>query len=452
VLLTDNPERLPVTTQPLYQETHRPRFHFTARQWTMDRLDPYMRQEGWLNDLNGLVYYDGEYHLFAQRWNKCWVHAVSTDLVHWTELPPAFFEESLNTGVQSGTCVIDYGNTSGLSPNKANPPMVAFWARNDNSSQCLSYSLDHGRTWTPYPHNPVLVHPERDPDVFWYEPGQHWVMMLYGNGQYDVLTSPNLLDWTDTGHSVPNSFECPDFFQLPLDGDQRQLKWVLVRGNGNYSVGSFDGVQFTEETDQFVSDAGPNFYATQTWGNTVGGRRVQAAWMRDGRYPDMPFNQQVTFPCELTLHSTPAGPRLLRAPITEIATLHERANTWPKHTLRSGETWDLQESGDLLHLTMTVTIPTAATLTVTLRGAPVVLTAETMASGTAPQPVSDSVRTVEILLDRTSVECFANQGEVSISRCFLPDTSGLTLTATGGPVVVDALTVFPLKSIWSGTR
>ena len=81
---TNEPERLPVVTQPLYQETFRPQFHFTARQWTVDRLNPARRQEGWLNDLNGLVYYDGEYHLFAQRWNKCWIHAVSRDLIHWT--------------------------------------------------------------------------------------------------------------------------------------------------------------------------------------------------------------------------------------------------------------------------------------------------------------------------------------------------------------------------------
>ena len=116
---TDNPERLPVATEPLYRESLRPQFHFTARQWTMDRLNPREGQEGWINDLNGLIYYDGEYHLFAQRWAKCWLHAVSRDLVHWTELEPAFWEEKLDSGVQSGTCVVDYNNTSGLSPNKA---------------------------------------------------------------------------------------------------------------------------------------------------------------------------------------------------------------------------------------------------------------------------------------------------------------------------------------------
>ena len=137
IIQTDQPEHPPVDTGPLYHEAHRPQFHFTARQWTVARLNPQRRQEGWLNDLNGLIYYEGEYHLFAQRWNKCWIHAVSRDLVHWTELEPAFWEEKLDSGVQSGTCVIDYANTSGLSPSKA-PPMVAFWSRK-RQSQSLHF-------------------------------------------------------------------------------------------------------------------------------------------------------------------------------------------------------------------------------------------------------------------------------------------------------------------------
>ncbi len=447
---TNTPERRPVTTQPLYQETWRPQFHFTARQWTEDRLNPGMRQEGWLNDLNGLVYYDGEYHLFAQRWNKCWIHAVSRDLVHWTEREPAFWEEALDSGVQSGNCVIDYANTSELSPNKATPPMVAFWSRNDNRSHCISYSLDHGRTWKLYAHNPVLVSPERDPMVFWYKPTGKWVMMMYGNGQYHIFTSPNLLDWTDEKHPIPNSFECPDFFQLPLDGDKSTLKWVLVRGSGKYSVGSFDGTQFTEETPQFDSDAGPNFYATQSWGNTQtgNGRRIQAAWMRGGTYPDMPFNQQVTFPCELTLHSTPSGPRLHREPIPEIASLHQHEDTWAALSLKASEMKDLSASGGLYHIKITVSIPAGSTLTLTACGLPVVLTHQTIACGTDPQPVLGELKSVEILVDRTSIEVFANHGEVSISKCFLPADASVSLKASGGPVTIPSLRVFRLKSAW----
>jgi len=228
VVQTDLPERMPVATGPLYREALRPQFHFTARQWAMARLNPGMQQEGWANDLNGLIYYDGEYHLFAQRWAKCWIHAVSRDLVHWTELQPAFWEEWQGSGDQSGTCVVDYKNTSGLSPDAANPPMVAFWSRFDNLTQCLSYSLDHGRTWKHYEKNPVMLHAERDPKVFWYAPGNHWVMMMYGGEQYQILTSTNLLNWQDEHHPVKNSFECPDFFELPVYGDRSRMKWVLI--------------------------------------------------------------------------------------------------------------------------------------------------------------------------------------------------------------------------------
>jgi len=450
IIQTDKPERLPVITQPLYDETFRPQFHFTAREWTEQRLNPGTRDEGWCNDLNGLVYYDGEYHLFAQRWNRGWIHAVSRDLIHWTELQPAFYEESFESGAQSGNCVIDYANTSGLSPNKATPPMVAFWARGDQKSICLTYSLDHGRTWQYYAHNPVLVHPERDPMVFWYKPTQRWVMMMYGNNQYYILTSTNLLEWKDENNPIPNSFECPDFFQLPLDGDKNNLKWVLIRGNGKYSIGTFDGTKFTEETPQYSSDGGPNFYATQSWGNTEtgDGRRIQAAWMRGGVYPDMPFNQQVSFPCELTLHTTTDGPRLFRLPIREIATLHKHLDTWTNPSLQPGRTLDLNEPGDLFHIKMKVNIPEGATLTFNIRGIPLVLTHQAIACKTGPQALSGPLTDLEILVDRTSIEVFANHGEVSSSACFLPDSSGLSLEATGDSVKIPSLSVFQLNSAW----
>ena len=209
IVFTDNPQTAPLPAQPLYQETHRPQFHFTARQWTINRLNPARRQEGWINDLNGLIYYEGEYHLFAQRWAKCWLHAVSRDLIHWTELEPAFWEEEEGSGVQSGTCVIDYANTSGLSPDPKNPPMITFWSRFDNRSQCLSYSLDKGRTWKHYEKNPLFIFPERDPKVFWHEPTKKWVMMLYGNDKYHILTSPNLLDWKDENNQSATVLNVP---------------------------------------------------------------------------------------------------------------------------------------------------------------------------------------------------------------------------------------------------
>ncbi len=447
---TDAPERRPVVTEPLYHESLRPQFHFTARQWTMDRLNPGQREEGWINDLNGLLYYEGEYHLFAQRWAKCWLHAVSKDLVHWTELEPAFWEESLGSGVQSGTCVIDYQNTSGLSPDPARPPMIAFWSRFDNRAQCLCYSLDHGRTWTRYAKNPTMLHPERDPKVFWYAPGKHWVMMMYGDGQYHLLTSKNLLEWQDEHHPIPDSFECPDFFELPVDGDPARRKWVLIQGNGRYSIGTFDGTQFTEETKRFACDVGPNFYATQSWANTEtgDGRRIQTAWMRGANFPDMPFNQMISFPCELTLRTTPSGLRVFRQPIREIETLHGTSEAWNARTLRPGQTLPLEPAGQLFHVVAEVKIPAGAQLVINVRGVPVTLTEKTVESGHAPAAVMGRVEKVELLIDRTSIETFVNGGEISSTRFVLPKTSGLSMKAEGGPVEIKSVTVYPVKSAW----
>lgn len=453
IVQTDEPERLPNATTPLYQEALRPQFHFTARQWTMDRLNPGQREEGWINDLNGLVYYDGEYHLFAQRWAKCWLHAVSKDLIHWTELEPAFWEEQLGSGVQSGTCIVDYKNTSGLSRDPAKPPMIAFWSRFDNRSQCLSYSLDHGRTWKHYEKNPIMTIPERDPQVFWYEPGQHWVMMLYGNEKYHILTSQNLLEWKDEHHPIPNSFECPDFFELPVDGNPQEKKWVLIQGNGNYSIGTFDGREFKEETTRRPCDVGPNFYATQSWHNETGdGRRIQTAWMRGADFVDMPFSQMISFPCELTLLSTPDGLRVFRRPIKEIETLHRYTDQWSERTLRKDQTLPLQPSGQLFHVVAEVDIPDHSRLIFNVRGVPVVLTRNTLESGHQPAAVQKKVSKVELLIDRTSIEVFVNDGEVSSTRYFLPRGNGLSVRAEGDSTVIRSLKVHTLDSAWNAAQ
>jgi len=371
--------------------------------------------------------------------------------VHWSELEPAFWEEELDTGVQSGTCVVDYANSSGLGPDTNHPPMVAFWSRNDNKTHCITYSIDHGRSWQFYRGNPVLVHPERDPKVFWHPPTARWVMFLYGaqNGDrfYHIFTSTNLLSWNDEKRPIANSYECPDFFQLPIDGDRNRMKWVLVRGNGKYSVGEFNGTEFREETAQFESDAGPNFYATQSW-QTPDGRRVQAAWMNGGVYPAMPFNQQVTFPRELTLRTTPEGLRMFRRPIREIQTLRAGEETWTNRILPANRTLPLAPAGDSFRIEAELTIDPGATLIFTARGTQLRFTSRTIECGSKPIALSGELRSCELLLDRTSVEAFANDGEASMSKCFLPTDSGISLKATGGRVLIKELKLIRLKSAW----
>jgi len=277
-------------------------------------------------------------------------------------------------------------------------------------------------------------------------------MIMYGEGQYHVLTSPNLINWTDVHKPIGHSFECPDFFQLAIDGDKNNTKWVLVRADGKYSLGTFDGEQFTEETTQFNSDVGPNFYATQTFNNveTGDGRRIQYAWMRGGTYPDMPFNQQVTFPCLLTLRTTPDGVRMFREPIPEIAMLHTKESQWETHAFGTGDTLPLNVPGDLFHLKMKVDIPEGSTLTLNVHGVPVTFTHDTIANGTDPVKVRGALKDVEIVIDRTSIEVFANQGEESSSRCVLGDGEGLSLTATGGNSILQSLSVWRLESAWKG--
>jgi len=368
-------------------------------------------------------------------------------------LEPAFWEEELDTGVQSGTCVIDYANTSGLAADTNHPALVAFWSRNDNRSHCISYSLDRGRTWKHYNKNPALIHPERDPKVFWHAPTARWVMFLYGEENrerlYHIFTSTNLLSWLDEKHSIRNSYECPDFFQLPLGGDRSRMKWVLVRGDGKYSVGDFNGFEFTKETSQFESDAGPNFYATQTWENTPDGRRVQVAWMRGGLYPDMPFNQQVTFPRELTLRATPEGPRLFRQPIRELEALHGIEQIWTNHTLNAGRTLPLAPAGDLFRVQAELTIDEGATLTMNVRGTKITFSTQSMTCGPKPVALRTVLRNFEALVDRTSVEAFANDGEASMSKCFLPTESGLSLKTAGGRITINRLKLVYLNPAWN---
>jgi fructan beta-fructosidase len=226
------------------------------------------------------------------------------------------------------------------------------------------------------------------------------------------------------------------------------MKWVLVRGDGRYSVGEFNGVEFIEQTPQLEPDAGPNFYATQTWENTPGDRRIQVAWMRGGAYPDMPFNQQVTFPRELTLRSTSAGQRLFQQPVREIEALHDREELWTNRTLNASQTLPLAPAGDLFRVQAELTIDDGATLTMNVRGSRLSFTAKTMACGGKPVPLSSALNNFEVLIDRTSVETFANNGEASMSKCFLPTEDGLSVRAAGGRVTLNRLKLVYLKSAW----
>ena len=408
--------------------------------------------------MNGLVYYDGEYHFFAQRWWSCWLHAVSDDLVHWTELEPAFGKGGPFGGTQSGGGIIDYTNASGLGTgNEA--VMVVFWSSTDNENQCISYSTDRGRTWVKYEKNPVLVHSYRDPNVFWYEPDKKWVMILYGppENSYVLLGSTNLLNWEQLS-VIPDMYECPDMFPLCLDGNKELEKWVVVDGSGDYVIGRFDGQRFESESQKMKGDYGHNFYASMTFDGMPeeDGRRIQMAWMRGGEYPDMPFNQQITFPCDLTLHTFPEGMRMCRYPVREIEKLHAAEFVLHDRILTPGENPLAEILGGLFDITVEFDLSQSGCheIVFSVCGNSVKydvgnMQIDSCGSQVELKPTSAMLQ-IRILVDRMSVETFGNMGKVSITNVVRAQDAkpALSLQSIGGPVFIKSLTVHAMNSIW----
>jgi fructan beta-fructosidase len=444
-------------TAPMYHEQYRPQFHFSA-------------DKGWLNDPNGLVFFDGEYHLFFQYRPDAmalappimsWGHAVSRDLVHWTQLPIALKPDAHDGWIWSGSAVVDWNNTSGFGIG-GRPPLVAMYtAAKDPFAQAIAYSNDDGRTWTKYAGNPVLGHiagDNRDPHVFWHEPTKRWVVAIFkdvGN-TFCLFSSPDLKHWTHLQDvEMPGCGECPDFFPLALDGDSSKIKWVFTAANGQYLVGSFDGRQFAPEQEVRQVDFGRNYYAVQTFNDIppADGRRIQIAWMRDGKYPGMPFNQQMSFPAELTLHSTADGPRLFRNPVREIDLLHGAEHRWTDETLKPGGDLLTGMSGELFDIRADIEIGDAAEVGITVRGQTItydVKGGKLTAIGDAPLSLDDGHLRLRVLVDRTSIETFADGGRVSLTSCFLPDEKerGLSLFARGGTARVRSLVVDEVKPAW----
>ena len=315
-----------------------------------------------------MVYYDGEYHMFWQHnpygWNwgnMTWGHTVSKDMVHWKELGDAIHPDHLGT-IFSGSAVVDEKNTAGWQTGDEKVIVCAytsaggtnFWSRGEPFTQSIAYSNDRGRTWTVYENNPVLGHingSNRDPKVIWHEPTGRWVMVLYLDGRrMGFFSSSDLKSWTK--HSELKCFhECPELFELPVDGDKGNTRWILYGGSGDYLIGDFDGKEFKPEGKAIRFQHGNCFYASQTFNNMPkdDGRRIQMAWGRIAT-PGMPFNQCILFPVELTLQTTDEGIRMFAEPVREIENIHGSKHTWEKLTVRPGERQLSRLSGELFHI------------------------------------------------------------------------------------------------------
>ena len=388
-----------------------------------------------------------------------WGHATSPDLLHWTEQAPVLFPDQLGT-MYSGSAVFDKDNTSGFGTKK-NPPLVyAYTAdRSEKEVQCIAYSLDGGMTLHKYEGNPVIdsydkwqTHDTRDPRLFWWTPSNSplkgedksslplregwggsgwWVLVLNERNGHSIYTSDNLKDWTYQSH-VNGFWECPDLFPLAVDGNPSDVRWVMYGASNTYMIGSFDGKVFTPESGKHRFSTGA-IYAAQTFNNVPDGRRIQIGWANfDHR--GMPFRGQMLLPTELTLRTTKDGVRLVSKPIKEVASLlkplyscdkalnEQEANAALRtlsnsplkgekqkaSPLRGG----LEGSGLHLHATLNLTYATSAGLK--LDGQTLIdydLNRNTLnGQFYSPQDPTSLSLTMDIYIDRTSVEVFIDDG------------------------------------------
>ena len=446
----------------LYREPLRGQFHFSPRR-------------GWNNDPNGLVFFNGEYHLFFQHnpygwgWgNMHWGHAVSPDLVHWQELGDKLLPDDFGP-MFSGSAVVDWHNTSGLGKDGQPPIVLVYTAAGDPTVQCIASSTD-GRKFTKYPGNPVLKQitgGNRDPKVIWHEPTKQWVMVLYVEWQkkqtIHFFTSPNLRDWTlasiTEGDPVgkPYLFECPDFFELPVDGDPARKKWVLSAANSAYAVGTFDGTRFSPQQASLLGHRGRGFYAAQTFSDIPAkdGRRIQIGWWQT-ETKGMPFNQSMTVPLELRLASTVDGPRLTFTPVKELASLRAKTHDFGPKTLKPDSANLLASvKAELVELRAEFEPGDASEVVFTVRGATIAydtVKQELVVNGhRAPAPLRDGKQCLTIFCDRTGLEVFASDGLTYVPMPFQPKADDLALgvQAKGGSAKIPALSVYQLQSAWT---
>ena len=458
-----------------YDQRLRPQFHFSSR-------------KNWINDPNGMVYYDGEWHLYFQhcalsvnRGPKSWGHAVSNDLVHWEQLPHAILPYDKGA-IWSGTAVVDHNNSLGkqISDTKT---LVAFFTTTwkEGFYQAMAYSTDRGRTYTlhndgePVVPNQGVMKGERDPKVFWDEARQKWKMTLILGGKERVIRifeSDNLVDWFKSGDITRKwAAECIDLFQLPVDGDRENMKWVITDASFDYEIGQFTGNGFETGSETLRGDYGKGFYAAQTFNNGLDGRIVQIGWMNDRRaecpflVEGMPFNQQMAFPTDLTLRTTPDGIRLFRWPVPEIERLYRRSHTFHDLTVTAAGEALAMLKPELLDLAIEFAPGDDGMVDLTVRGVKITygnLMKLRAPSGevrevkcfsfngkSCPAPLIDGKVKLRVLADRASLELYANEGEfVASSYEFeIPEDYTLSISANR-EALIHSLVVNELESIW----
>ena len=341
-----------------YQEDYRGQFHFSAK-------------NGHINDVNGPIYIDGVYHLYYQHYPYAlhsvhpqymknargfWGHATSTDLMHWKQEPVALDPHHLPGGsvytpsMYSGTSAIDWKNTSRLKTGK-NDLMVIMFTAYGYTPNMLVFSNDNGWTWENYSSNGpsprgILEDGDRDPKIFWHGPTKRWILNIFDATptpySSSFYSSPDLKKWTfESRFGAGQVFECTDMYEIRVDGDPKNKRWVFSHADTRYWIGTFDGKTFkaTEvTTKQPPEKLCPNggVYAGLVWGNLPNDRVVYQGWMTSQALTNaavaagqkVRWEHELTFPWEIKLKTYPEGMRLTRNPIAEIAKLYTSTSRW----------------------------------------------------------------------------------------------------------------------------
>lgn len=455
----------PLGLDGVYHEAHRPQFHFSAKR-------------GWLNDPNGLFFYNGTYHLFFQHnpfgtsWgNMHWGHAVSSDLIHWKELGDVLCPDKMGM-MFSGGAVVDWDNTSGLQQGE-HPPVFLFYtatgifeAEPGRHTQCAAYSLDGGKTFTKYANNPVVGYTAkdaRDPSVIRHHESGRWIMTLYlgdTNRTFRIFKSGDLLNWESAEQDefeILGGRECPEFFPVAVDGDEANRKWIMMEANGKYMIGDFDGERFTAEAGPFAAFTRYGngcCYACQSWSDMLDGRRVLVGWLR-GDCESPVFNQCMTIPVECTMKTFADGPRLCFEPVRELEALRgelwEFADLVPPCTgvhpelavVPPGNTWDIE-----------LEIAEDSELFIAVCGENIaldsVLREVRMDAVRLPFPAESGELKVRILVDQASIEIFGGDGRMWYSKRVLTQVEHPVMFphCASGTGMIKSLKIYKMNSIW----
>lgn len=481
-----NEMKLSDTFDTTNREKFRPVYHFTPAY-------------GWMNDPNGMVYKDGEYHLFYQynpygsMWgNMHWGHAISKDLVSWEHQPVAISPDALGT-IFSGSCVVDTDNTAGFGAGA----IIAFYtSASDRQVQSMAYSLDNGRTFQKYDRNPILTSTDRDfrdPKVFWHADTKKWIMVLAVGQEMQIYSSPNLKEWAyessfGEGHGVhAGVWECPDLFELPVRGTELK-KWVLlcnINPGGpfggsatQYFVGTFDGKTFTNESPNLTKwmDYGKDHYATVTWSNAPKDRKIAIAWMSNWDYannvPTMQYRSANSVPRDLELFTRNGQTYLSSLPSPEMLKLRGKAQKKGSFKVdRSHEinqllannngTYELEikfknNNADVMSLQLFNSKGEEVELyynlldnrfTMDRRNSGQTSFSKTFASATIAPISAQKEYTLRLLIDRSSIEAFDGNGEFVMTNLVFPEEpyNRISFNAKGGSFTVTSFTVYDLS-------